>query len=221
MGKAAVVISHWHHSVEGLSTSALECYAAIERGLADKQLELEIERIVWREGGVLSANREYLRVAYGRFVFDICAAPFGKDFFFSWWLGRKTPNLAALGCLVFGGLPVAFLISIMAAGVVKGTLLFLALLGLALFGVTTGRLGEGGDVQDALAAIPFVGPIYARLFTPTTYYSEDSRIMFEETVHRVVLDVVRSILSVKSMPQLTPDQSALPNRGGLSASVSL
>ena len=34
----------------------------------------------------MSASREYLRVQHKELVFDICAAPFGKDFFISWWL---------------------------------------------------------------------------------------------------------------------------------------
>jgi hypothetical protein len=45
-------------------------------------------RITWKEGGLLSAKREYLRVRRKEFVFDVCAAPFGKGFFFSWWLGE-------------------------------------------------------------------------------------------------------------------------------------
>ena len=39
---------------------------------------------------MLSASREYLRIKHGDLVFDVCAAPFGKDFFISWWLYETT-----------------------------------------------------------------------------------------------------------------------------------
>lgn len=48
--------------------------------------ETKISRITHKEAGILSAKREYLRVKHFNLVFDVCAAPFGKDFFISWWL---------------------------------------------------------------------------------------------------------------------------------------
>jgi len=35
----------------------------------------------------LSAKREYFRVQRKENIFDLCGAPFGKGYFFSWWLG--------------------------------------------------------------------------------------------------------------------------------------
>jgi len=44
-----------------------------------------VSRVIWKEGSFLSADRKYLRIERKRYVCDICAAPFGKDFFFSFW----------------------------------------------------------------------------------------------------------------------------------------
>lgn len=38
---------------------------------------------------MFSAKREYLRVRRKEHLFDVCAAPFGTGFFFSWWLGES------------------------------------------------------------------------------------------------------------------------------------
>ncbi len=43
---------------------------------------------MWKEGGVLSAKREYLRIQRGNLAFDVCTAPHGSGYFFSWWMAR-------------------------------------------------------------------------------------------------------------------------------------
>lgn len=45
-----------------------------------------MRRIALPEGTLLSSHRDYLRVTRGKYTFDLCAAPFGIDFFVSWWL---------------------------------------------------------------------------------------------------------------------------------------
>jgi len=64
-----------------------------------------VSRIDWREGGMLTARPEYLRIRRGKLAFDICAAPFGTGFFFSWWLAELPPSHALLWAIliiVFG-----------------------------------------------------------------------------------------------------------------------
>lgn len=90
------IISHWDHLVEGLQYSPQEFYAALERAIASRQIpDAKVSRIEIREGGILSAKRMYLRVWRKKLVFDVCGAPFGNAFFFSWWL-TELPS----GCLV-------------------------------------------------------------------------------------------------------------------------
>src|SRR5262245_22498809 len=121
MPKPAVVASHWHHSVPDLQTSSLEFFEAVEMALRAREVDVQTERIQWHEGSILTAKREYLRLSYARFVFDISAFPFGRDYTFSWWHGRKAPSLSAfLGCLSIIAVPVAFVICVMIAGLVAG-----------------------------------------------------------------------------------------------------
>ncbi|MBI2409344.1 MAG: hypothetical protein HYV19_13700 [Gemmatimonadetes bacterium] len=217
MAQSAEVISHWHQSVESLSTSSIEFYSAVEKALRDKEVpELKIERVAVSEAGILSAKREYLSVSYGRLHFDICAAPFGKDFFFSWWLGKRSPDLAALyGCLTLIGIPVVVVLFISMMGFVKGILFALFAFGAGLFVLRTSFADGWSAVEDTILAIPGVGALYLRFFKPVTYYSEDTRLMFEATVHRVFLQVVEGVLTLNKLPQIPSDRQKPQSRNVL------
>src|ERR1700734_4010893 len=101
LGRDADVISHWHHPIENFQTSAMEFYAAVEQALLPRQIpDYSVSRIDWREGGVLTARREYLRIKPGKLDFYLCAAPFGTRLFFSWWLAELSPTHALLWALL-------------------------------------------------------------------------------------------------------------------------
>ena len=208
MAQSAEVISHWHQSVDGLSTSTLDFYAAVEKALREKEVaDLHIERITANEHGILSAKREYLGVSYGRLRFDICGAPFGKDFFFSWWLVKRTPDLAALwGCATLIGLPLIGLVFISAMGFFQG--IFVTLLVVVVVGalLRSGSADGWNAIEDTILAMPVIGLLYMKFVKPVTYYSEDTRLMFEETVHRIVLQVVGGILTLNKLPEIPADK---------------
>jgi hypothetical protein len=213
---SAEVISHWHHSVENLTASALEFYRAVEDTLTSKESPTKIDRIDWRESGVLSAKREYLRVCYGRYAFEICAAPFGKDYFFSWWLTKRNPDMALLyGCGAVIGLIVLYGILVKVAGLVGGTLLFLIALA-AAFGLLMNAARAGAAiVEDVILATPIMGMLYSRFLKPVTYYTEDTRLAFEEAVHRVVLQHVEALLNAKGAKALAPEETKSQSRPAL------
>jgi len=208
VAQSAEVISHWHQSVDGLSTSTLDFYAAVEKALREKEVaDLHIERITANEHGILSAKREYLGVSYGRLRFDICGAPFGKDFFFSWWLVKRTPDLAALwGCATLIGLPLIGLVFISAMGFFQG--IFVTLLVVVVVGalLRSGSADGWNAIEDTILAMPVIGLLYMKFVKPVTYYSEDTRLMFEDTVHRVVLEVVGGILTLNKLPQIPAEK---------------
>lgn len=87
------VLSHWHHRFETIQFSPEEFYTLLESVMEQKEIKkLNIVPINYSQGGWLSPKRKYLRVQYGQLVFDICAAPFAKEFFVSWWFGElSTP----------------------------------------------------------------------------------------------------------------------------------
>src|SRR5580658_7581549 len=93
MAKQANVISHWNQLFENFQTSSLAFYQSVETAIKERAVpETQGTRVEHREGGLASASREYLRLHRGKYAFDICAAPFGKGFFVSWWF--TVPPLA-------------------------------------------------------------------------------------------------------------------------------
>jgi hypothetical protein len=99
----ASVFSHWYYLFEGMQGSPQEFYAAVERVIAARQVPgASTSRVDWKEGGILSARREYLRVKRKKLVFDVCGAPFGPNFFVSWWLGELHSRIF----MIFASIPI-------------------------------------------------------------------------------------------------------------------
>jgi len=91
------VSSHFYLYLDDFSASALAFYDVLEAAVARREIPgARISRICLREGGLLSAKREYLRIKRGRLVFDVGAAPFGRGYFYSWWLVERPPRLPYL-----------------------------------------------------------------------------------------------------------------------------
>lgn len=99
----SLVISHWYQMIDGLQIAPQEFYTSVEAAVKDRQVsDVALSRVEYPEGGPFSPKREYLRILRREHTFDVCGAPFGRGFFFSWWLG-EIPS----GCLMaFGGIPV-------------------------------------------------------------------------------------------------------------------
>lgn len=104
MAKAAstVVIGHWSQLLSGFSTTPKQFYDSVEDKIFRRGIpKAKNSRVDWREGGFFTVKREYLRIRRNEFVFDICGAPFGNDFFVSWWLGEVPSGFRAF----LSGLP--------------------------------------------------------------------------------------------------------------------
>ena len=94
--KTAQILAHWD-TLLNVQIAPLAFYDLVERDISSQGFpELKVTRVLWREGGLFSAQREYLRVKRKTLVFDICAAPLGNNFFVAWWLGETTPGVADL-----------------------------------------------------------------------------------------------------------------------------
>jgi hypothetical protein len=105
--QAPIILSHWYHSIEGLQESPQTFYKSLVEAILQRKVpDIEISRILYKEGGVFSAKREYLRVQRREHIFDICAAPFGNGFFVSWWLGERISFFWSLMLMIpFLGIP--------------------------------------------------------------------------------------------------------------------
>jgi len=107
---AGEVVAHWSTLVENFRISPQGFYEAVAGAIQRREIPgATTSKVLWSESGALSADREYFRVTRGRLVFDICAAPFGKGFFFSWWLAEARPSLRFLyGTLIGAALTASF-----------------------------------------------------------------------------------------------------------------
>lgn len=193
---------------DDMRASALNYYAAVEQELARREVPgIRTERIDWREGGIVTAKREYLRVSRDRLTFDLCAAPFGAGYFFSWWLAaQRSPYAAVLGyagVVVILGIGVAFIANM---GLVGGTLLFLVALAVALAGIEQVAKGGNSLPEEAVQSMPVIGALYDSLFKRVTYYSLDTTIMFQESVRRAVNTVIAGERSSQGLRALSPDE---------------
>jgi len=153
-GKMGEIISHWSHMLEDIQHSPQDFYTAVEAAVNNRNLpDTKISRVLWKEGGMLSASREYLRVQRKDIFFDVCGAPFGNGFFVSWWMAEPPP-----GCLTL------------------------------------------------LARMPFLGEWLSFLAKPVTFYRLDTQIMFQDSTHSAVMEVVDQITELRGVRTLSESE---------------
>jgi len=208
----SVIISHWYHLIENFQASPKDYYTAVEAAIQQRQIpEAGTTSVDWKEGGMFSAKREYLRVTRDKLVFDICGAPFGNGFFFSWWLGElKGANLFQMIAVVFGlfivGLLAVAVLSAISTAIFGSFLgLLLTIAGIPLVFLLIGILIRENPVgiEDTILEIPVLGFIYGWLFRPATYYKTDTALMFQEMVHAAVLEVIDQMMGAKGKRALS------------------
>jgi hypothetical protein len=228
MPRKPAIVSHWHQLYENFSTSSRDFYAAVEEAIKKRKLpDLSFSRVTWKESGVLSAKREYLRVARGRLHWDICAAPFGTGFFFSSRLAVYPSRLAGLVYLLLFSAGWYGLFRLYDAFLFHNSLASLGLgywdilkhgvlVALAFFLVlgTLVRMRVAGD-EDSMLAMPVFGFLYAKLFNPQTYFKEDTDLMFMEAVVAAMHEAVDATTSGTSIRVLAGvSNSASPGGEG-------
>jgi hypothetical protein len=86
----SIIIETECRPIGGIQLSTQETYQLLESRLMSVNIpDILILRVSLSEGGIMSHNREYLRVVRREYVFDICLAPFGTQSFISWRLREK------------------------------------------------------------------------------------------------------------------------------------
>jgi hypothetical protein len=195
------IVSNWATLIDNLEASPLNFFKSVETAVEERQIpEITISRVDYHEGGITSAKREYLRVARGSLLFDICAAPYGRGFFVSWWLGIPMIHPLTVIGIVFG----YFVLTIVIMAVVGLFLGFLAAIGLV---VVAFWLGGEGTLQDQyILAIPGIGYIYRRFFKPATLFAMDTETMFRTATHSAVLETVDALMSAQGLRLLSESE---------------
>ena len=213
MGKPQVE-GHWHSLIEGFSTSSLDFYELVKAGIARREIpDLRISQVEWKESGLGSGKRIYLRISREDLNFDICAAPFGTGYFFSWWLAKISRVFLDLLFILFCFF-VAFLLyhsmsggteggepSSGCAGLLLKPTLFVGLLVALGFFV---RYGDQG-LEPTVLSMPVTGFFYNFIFRPGTYFNEDTAIMFRESVHHAVTEAIDQVTSAQGVRGLSEE----------------
>ena len=213
MGKPQVE-GHWHSLIESFSTSSLDFYELVKAGIARREIpDLKISQVEWKQGGLGAGKRVYLRVSREGLNFDICAAPFGTGYFFSWWLAKISRALLDL-LFIFLCLFVGFLLYRGTSGDTEGIepspglsglllkpVLFLGLLVALGFFV---RYGDRG-LEPTVLSMPITGFVYGFIFRPATYFNEDTAIMFRESVHHAVTEAIDQVTSAQGVRGLSEE----------------
>lgn len=193
--KQAEECSHWYALVPGFNTSTKEFYDSIEQELKRRQVPgLKCERVEFAEGGLLSDKREYLRLSRERLVFDVCAAPFGTSYFFSCRFA-ELPKIVHIWHL-------AVLLPVLCffvwanwnyAGFWKGSGLAIVFLLLGWYLLRNAVPLGLKAFDEALLQIPAVAVIYQAWFRAESYYHQDTRLMYHDTVDEVVKKAVEDV----------------------------
>jgi len=190
--KGDILAYDMSHAV-GLSLSPQEFYAQVEQQLAARNIPgMEISRVPFAEGGLLSDQRVYLRLMRERLCIDTCAAPFGNIFFFSsrtvyvpalvrlWHILATLALFAAVVRLLIIPLGVTF------ATIALITLVF------ALAGVLRNASSGGfSDLDTILLKIPVVATIYEDWFRVETYYREDTRNLYRQLLPQFIDELAK------------------------------
>lgn len=200
-GMGHEIVEHWYSLVSDQNFSSLEVYDHIEGRIKEQKMPaLEVSRIDLSEGGAFSDKREYLRMRRERLTFDVCAAPVGVNYFFSYrfYVEQVAVSVWHLVAL-FVGLSVLLVGSVQLLGIILGP--FFLLLGSALL-VWTMRNAIGMGLRDfdtALLKLPVIGTIYEAFFRKDTYYRQDMRIAYGSIVSSIVKGEVERTTAAKGV----------------------
>lgn len=199
------MLSHWYTPVPNFNISSQDFYTAVEKELdAQKVPGLEILRVEFSEGGILSDKRTYLRMERERLVFDVCAAPFGVNYFFSCRFAElpvkvSLANLIGL-CLLF---TLVLYLSLRLAGFWLSLIVWPVLLAVLAYTLRNAVTLGLANLDAWLLKQPFLGTLYERFFRKETYYRQDTRLMYLTVVEGIVKKLVEQETAAKGVKLVT------------------
>ncbi|MDB6019608.1 MAG: hypothetical protein JWR19_4097 [Pedosphaera sp.] len=215
--KKADELSHWYTPVPNYSSSAKEFYAEVEKELKEQHVPgLNISYIEFSEGGVLSDKRQYLRMTRERLVFDVCAAPFGVNYFYSCRFAEipavvEPWQLLALACGMGFIALTSFYVFVRIFGLLAPFIWPVAFLGVVLGAIYVMRNAVAIGIKDLdkiLLQTPIINGIYEAWFRRETYYRQDVRLMYLTVVEGVVKKLVEQETAAKGVKLLTQYEHA-------------
>lgn len=105
--KHDLVHSHHSHHFEDFQMSAQEFYQTLKDIIFKKSFpNVEMHVSAFSTGGILDPYRDYLEIRSDNHIFYVCAAPYGKNFFISYWLKDTEEDFTEMLIRkIFGGVP--------------------------------------------------------------------------------------------------------------------
>ena len=201
--------------MDNFQFSSNEFYDEVEKELAARQAPgLKISRVDFYQGGVMSDKRTYLRLSRERYAFDVCAAPFGREFFFSLrFIERPRPGLLALLAILAALALIALVVRMIGPGWAVG--IFFALIVATCYKLVTSAEANKDKVptnpenklpasqpefefDDLLFNLPFIGEWIEGL-RKETYYRYDTRMMYHTLVSEIVKKKVEEVTASKGV----------------------
>ncbi len=204
--RQAEVFSHSATVLPGIQLSTQEFYTKLEEAIrAHNWPGVEFLRVSHREAGLLSHQREYLRVVRQRQVIDACAARFGTDYFFTLREAEIQAQLSLTTLLIFlVSLALGFSMLTSTFGFIPGLTLFgfIVVFGFfVLFNVL--RMGLT-RLDGVLMRTPVIGPIYETWCRrSTTYFQFDSRVVFLKLMNDLLKEHVDEATSAQGVRSLS------------------
>ena len=193
--------------LDNVEASPRDVYDTVEKAVKERQIPgLLTTRELWNEGGALSAKREYLRLTRERLLFEICAAPFGSDFFVSFRITIIPLVIDPLAIFVFLGITgVALLLLTNSFGILWAAIILLTSLSVLTFALRTSIATGLADLDRVFMKTPLFGPLYEMFLRPVTYYRIDTAQMYVEAVKRAVTEAFNTLFvdtGVKFVPNV-------------------
>lgn len=202
--------------VENFNYSPREFYTILAQNLEKRCIPgLTVELVQMRESIAGSPQRLYLMAGRERFVFYVCAAPFGSGFFFSWrFVDERQP---AEWHHVVGAFVVLILFTIALSALLTGPLKGMlqpfgvesqrirlfdssvsSIVGLLFFAVTWSamRLASLPGYERAanfIERLSLFGRVFERFYRPDTYYRQDTAKMYEEAFDCAVTETIAAV----------------------------
>lgn len=195
-----MVTSHWCQPIIGLQVTPSQFYEAVIRAVQERRIPgVEFSRVWWKASAFTGANREYLRVTRSRFVYDICAAPYGAGSFISSWL-----------CIVPFTLSLWHLAGMIGAAMFLFWLPPVAIYYAFCLLVTGGawwmycRTVTATSIKDDLIlGLTGIGPILKmRAESKPTYFQIDAAAVFQTAVQEAVMAVVDKLCQEQNLRPL-------------------
>jgi hypothetical protein len=224
--------------IENFNYSPKEFYVVLAKALEARRIPgLSAGLVKLFESVSGSPKRLYMTVDRERFVYYICAAPFGSGFFFSWRLvDERRPGewYHSLGLFLLVGLasmvlstilffPIVQLLSAIGFDALSIAMVtpfvpatFFILQVVLLWSLMRCAAIPGYEkLAIVIERTPIVGRVFERFFRPDTYYRHDSQEMFKKAFENALNETIEAV----TMPQGTrkrdmPDAPIVSNLHG-------